>query len=157
MNSIQLNSIFIYIESFYLLICSEHQIAISLSQIQSHLKSHFSTNEIKEKKLEYIFKNINCKPLLDSFKIIKDQEPIHMIKELEDPKSGFECLYQECNFISLSNYNIKRHIRTEHSIKGNQDSYIKSCLIQSLIPEKYLFRVQESEVSSYLYIYIYIY
>lgn len=141
---------FYFIESFYLLICSRHQMAIPPTQINQHLRDHFMSHEIN---LNQYKKSLATLPIISihqSHSLIRNAEPIIPLPFLTQPRDGYACGVPHCHHLAMSLYTLKRHLKEKHEKSGSsqQDPLIESVTIQSLIHGQYLFTVLQLEVSS---------
>lgn len=142
---------FHFIESFHLLICSRHQMAVSARQIKQHLREHFMSHEIENHQYEMICFSLPIGSIHESHVLIRAMEPIESIPELGVPRIGYVCEAASCTYITISLDHIKRHLRERHGKTGlsQQQPWIGLSSIQALIKDQFLFRVISTQVSSF--------
>lgn len=141
---------FYFIESFHLLICSRHQIAIPYTQVFEHLRKHFTPYQINHHYQE-IFTNLSISSISESHGLIRAVEPIQPISFLGQVRDGYTCGIPHCHHLALSLPNLRRHLRESHQKGGStsqQAPYIESIPLQSLYHGQYLFTVLPLEVST---------
>ena len=149
-STISLPPEFHFIESFHLLICSRHQMAIPPTQINQHLRDHFMSHEINLNLYKESLATLPIISIHQSHGLIRNTEPIMPFPFLTQPRDGYACGVPHCHYLTMSLYTLKRHLKEKHEKSGSsqQDPLIESVTIQSLIHGQYLFTVLLSEVSS---------
>lgn len=164
-STISLPPDFHFIESFHLLVCSRHQIAIPPTQVNQHLKHHFMSHEMSLNQYKEVLSTLTIGPIYESHGLIRAVEPIQPIPFLGKVKKGYACGISHCHHLAISLPNLRRHLREKHGRGGStsqQASWIESIPLQSLYDDQYLFTVLPSEVSFessikfYIHILIYI-
>ena len=142
---------FYFIESFHLLVCSRHQIAVPARQIKQHLREHFMSHEIENHQYKTICFSLPIGSIHESHVLIRAMEPIKSIPGLGVPRNGYICEATSCTYITISLDHIKRHLRERHgkTSLSQQQPWIGLSSIQALIKNQFLFRVISTQVSSF--------